>query len=103
MVSIREIEKKLRELNSNNETKFGNIPAENLKQSSKNCSDILEKLFHDAMSNCHFSNIFDRLMGQQISFCTDQFLSPYVCSYRKSFSAEHALLSLIEIMNVGVR
>ena len=54
VVSIREIEKKLRELNSNNETKFGNIPAENLKQSSKNCSDILEKLFHDAMSNCHF-------------------------------------------------
>ena len=54
VVSIREIEKKLRELNSNNETKFGNIPTENLKQSSKNCSDILEKLFHDAMSNCHF-------------------------------------------------
>ena len=52
--SIREIEKKLRELNSSKETKFGNIPTEGLKQSCKNCSDMLEKLFHDAMSNCHF-------------------------------------------------
>ena len=59
VVSIREIEKKLRELNSSKETKFGNIPTEGLKQSCKNCSDMLEKLFHDAMSNCHFPDKLD--------------------------------------------
>ena len=36
-------------------------------------------------------------MYKQISFYNDQFLSPYMCGYRKGFSTEHALLSLIEI------
>ena len=35
-------------------------------------------------------------MHKQISFYIDQSLSPYMCSYRKGFSTQHALLSLIE-------
>ena len=35
-------------------------------------------------------------MYKQIRFYNDQFLSPYMCGYRKGFSTEHALLSLTE-------
>ena len=42
------------------------------------------------------SKMFERLMHEQISFHVDQILSPYVCGYRKGFSTQHALLSLIE-------
>ena len=35
-------------------------------------------------------------MHKQISFYIDQFLSPYMCGYRKGFSTQHVLLSLIE-------
>ena len=53
-VSIIEIEKKLRELNSNKATTFGNIPTKILKQSSKSCSDTLQKLFNDALTDGYF-------------------------------------------------
>ena len=129
-VSISEIEKELRELNSNKATTFGNIPTKILKQSSKSCSDTLQKLFNNALRDGYFpdklnraditpvflkndstkaknyrpvtvlpraSKIFERLMHKQINFYNDQFLSPYMCGYRKGFSTEHALLSLIEI------
>ena len=48
-VSISETEKELRELNPNKATMFGNIPTKILKQSSKSCSDTLQKLFNDAL------------------------------------------------------
>ena len=128
-VSIGEAEKELREQNSNKATTFGNIPTKILKQSSKSCSDTLQKLFNDALRDGYFpdklkraditpvfkkddptkaknyrpvsvlpgvSKIFERLMHKQISFYIDQFLSPYMCGYRKGFSTQHALLSLIE-------
>ena len=43
-VYVCEIEKQLRELNSNKATTFGNTPTKILKQSSKSCSDTLQKL-----------------------------------------------------------
>ena len=123
-VSISEIEKELRELNSNKATTFGNIPTKILKQSSKSCSDTLQKLFNDALRDGYFpdklkrsditpvfkkmiqqkqriidqesQNIFEELMHKQMSFYTDQFLSPYMCGYRKGFGTQLALLSLIE-------
>ena len=54
-VFISEIEKELRDLNSNRATMFGNIPTKTLKQSSKSFSDTLQKLFNDALRNGHFS------------------------------------------------
>ena len=44
------------------------------------------------------SKTFERLIYELISFYIDQFLSPYMCVYRKGFSTQHALLSLIEKM-----
>ena len=42
------------------------------------------------------SKIYERLMQIQIvEFITDK-LSPFLCGYRKGFSAQHALISLIE-------
>ena len=37
--------------NSNEATTFGNIPAKILKQSSKSCSDTLQKFFNDALKD----------------------------------------------------
>ena len=44
-----------------------------------------------------FSKIFERLMHKQVSYYIDQFLSPYMCVYRKGFSTQHALFSIIEM------
>ena len=41
-MSICQIEKELRQLNSNKATIFGNISAEISKQSKKSCSDTLK-------------------------------------------------------------
>lgn len=46
-VSITEIEKELRELNSNKATTFGYIRTKIIKQSSKSCFDTLLKLFNE--------------------------------------------------------
>ena len=46
--------KEFREPNSNKVTTFGNMPTKILKQSSKICSDALQKLFNDALSDDNF-------------------------------------------------
>ena len=55
-VSISEIAKELRELNSDKVTTFGNVPTKILKQSSQSCSDTLQKLFNDGISNKTFAH-----------------------------------------------
>ena len=42
------------------------------------------------------SKVFERLMQNQIISHIDKHLSPYLCGYRKGYSAQHALISLIE-------
>ena len=42
------------------------------------------------------SKIFERIMQKQISNYIGKFLSPFVCGYRKGFSTQYALLTLIE-------
>ena len=42
------------------------------------------------------SKFFERLMQNQLIQYFDDFLSPYLCGYRKRFSAQHAMVSLIE-------
>ena len=42
------------------------------------------------------SKVFERLMQTQISEYIACKLSPYLCGYRKGYSAQHALISLIE-------
>ena len=40
--------------------------------------------------------IFERILHRQVSSYFDQFLSTFMCGYRKGFSTQQALLSLIE-------
>ena len=42
------------------------------------------------------SKIFERIMQKQITDYIRKFLSPFLCGYRKGFSIQYALLSLIE-------
>ena len=42
------------------------------------------------------SKIFERFMQEQMVNHIDKYLSPYLCGYRKGFSAQSALLSLVE-------
>ena len=42
------------------------------------------------------SKIFERIMQKQITDYIGKFISPFLCGYRKGFSTQYALLSLIE-------
>ena len=59
-VSISEIGKELRELNSHKVTTFGNIPTKILKQNRKSCSDTLKKLFPDKLKCADVTPIFQK-------------------------------------------
>ena len=45
------------------------------------------------------SKIFERLMFQQTTSFISNFLSPYLCGFRKGYNAQHALLRLKNILN----
>ena len=42
------------------------------------------------------SKLFERIMQKQMMAHIEQFLSPYLCGYRKGFNAQYALLAMIE-------
>ena len=42
------------------------------------------------------SNFFKRIMQKQINDFIISFLSPYLCGYRKGFSTQQGLLTLVE-------
>ena len=42
------------------------------------------------------SKIFERIMQKQIISYVNEFLSPYLCGYRKGFNTQHALTVMIE-------
>ena len=42
------------------------------------------------------SKVFEKIMHDQISQYINSFLTPYLCGYRKGFSTQQALLSIIE-------
>ena len=48
------------------------------------------------------SNIFERIIQKQLLSFVNQHLSPYLCGYRRGFSAQHALASLIEKWKVSL-
>ena len=48
------------------------------------------------------SKIFERIIQKQFSNFVDQFLSPYLCGYRKGYNTQYALLSLIEKWKKGL-
>ena len=42
------------------------------------------------------SKLFERIMQKQMVVYIEQFLSPYLCGYRKGFNAQYALIAMIE-------
>ena len=42
------------------------------------------------------SQVFERLLHKQMSLHVEEYLSPYLHGYRKGFSTQQALLSLLE-------
>ena len=42
------------------------------------------------------SKIYERLLHTQLSQYFEQFISPHMCGYRKGYSAQYALVALIE-------
>ena len=42
------------------------------------------------------SKLYERIIQGQIVTHIDQYLSPYMCGYRKGYSAQHALVALLE-------
>ena len=42
------------------------------------------------------SKVFERIIQREFSSYIVEFLSPYLCGYRKGFNSQYALLSLIE-------
>ena len=47
------------------------------------------------------SKIFERIMQKQVSDYIGKFVSPFLCGYRKGFSTQYALLTLIERWKFG--
>ena len=48
------------------------------------------------------SKFFERIIQKQLLSFVNQHLSPYLCGYRRGFSAQHALASLIEKWKVSL-
>ena len=42
------------------------------------------------------SKVFERIMEKKIAAYMEEFMSPYLCGFRKGFSTQHALIALIE-------
>ena len=116
--SLSDIEKELRSLNHNKAYIFKNIPPKILKGSRECCSDILQKLCNNTLSNKEFPDelkladvtpiykkddpnksincrpvsvqpvVLESVLSQYIN----SFLTPYLCGYRKEFSTQQALI-----------
>ena len=55
-VNISKIETEIKDLNSNNAATFGSIPPKLLKTNSDICSEPLQEVFNECVSNCQFLN-----------------------------------------------
>ena len=102
-------------------TTGNSIQSKTLKLSANISLDILEDLFNDMLSTGNFSDnmkladitpwkknyrppsilsaiskIFEILMQKQIVGYMENFLSSYLCGYRKNFNIQQVLLALIE-------
>ena len=48
------------------------------------------------------SKIFEKIMQSQISAFIEKSLSPFSCGYRKGYSAQHALVSMLEKWRISL-
>ena len=125
-VNEDDIQREILNLNPKKPGKLGNIPTKMLKSSSEICNVALQNLWNsEIFGKLYFPNklklavykrkdptlvenyrpvsvihsvseIFERIIQRQFSNYVDEFLSPYLCGYRKGFNTQYALLYLIE-------
>ena len=62
----------------------------------KKCDSTCAKNYRPISALPTVSNVFERLMHDQITTYVDAYLSKHLCGYRKGFNTQTALLSLIE-------
>ena len=62
----------------------------------KKCDPTCAKNYRPISALPTVSNVFERLMHDQITTYVDAYLSKHLCGYRKGFNTQTALLSLIE-------
>ena len=48
------------------------------------------------------SKIFEKILHMQISTYMEKFLSPFLCGYRKGYSAQYALISMLEKFKISL-
>ena len=51
---------------------------------------------------CPGSKVFERVIQNQIGDYVEAFLSPYLCGYRKGYSVQHALITLLEKWRISL-
>ena len=118
--------KKNLNLNTKKAVASNSIPAKALKEMSDICSPVLQQIWDDKCQfpeylkladntpvlkkedknlakNCRpvsvlstLSKVFEKIIQKQVTNHVNTFLSPYLCGYRKGFSTQYALLSLLE-------
>ena len=62
----------------------------------KKLQSILVKNYRPVSILPVVSKIFERIMQKQMKSFVDECLSPYLCGYRKGYSAQYALIAMIE-------
>ena len=67
-----------------------------IKPIHKKLEHILEKNYRPVSILSVVSKVFERLLKKQMTDFVNDFLSPFMCVYHKSFSPQYALLAMIE-------
>ena len=96
-MNLVDIEKEVKALDSNKSTMSGSI----LKLADLipvNTDDDItnQKNYRNISLLPIVSKIFEKIMQSKISAYVENFLSPFLCGYRTGFSAQRALLSMLE-------
>ena len=68
----------------------------------KNDEKTSKKQYRPVSGLTSGSKIYERIMQKQMGNFMDTHLSPYLCGYRKGYSAQHALLAMIEKWRISL-
>ena len=73
-----------------------NLKLANITSVSKTEDKNLAKNYRPVSALPTLSKVFEKIMQKQVINHVNTFLFPYMCGYRKGFSTQYALLSLLE-------
>ena len=93
----KEMEEVIRCLNINKPTTYNNIPAKILVLTKDICSPLLTKFYNQSKSVLpSISKIFERNMYTQIYSYMNQYLSLYLCGFRRDYRAQYCTITMVE-------